>query len=422
LKFPKKSGLSLIVADQIPEREFKGRDRSDTGISHVTYSARDEGRSFPLLRPGTYSMKRKGLLFSGTMIVLCLELLIGSGLGADEGLFTLIYTSNTLGQVDPSCCSNKGAGGLAKRARYMKEVRLEVQNLLILDGGGLFPIVPSSGDEEEIVKTRRRGKFVLKLYEKLGYQSINIGETDLALGIGYLKSLSKASNIRFLSANIKEKATRDVVFEPYLIKRVDGLKVGILGLLTPDVASYALKAIDNYFIEDPVKVAADIIGGPMSNCDYIIALAHLKPAEIDSLCNRVPRISIVIGGDDRSFVFGKRVNHSIWVQTDAFGHHVGRLNLRLVRGSSEFVDVLPPELIQKNIEEIEKGIASSQSVQEMIDLGTMQEILQEILNEKKTGSPSAEGKNTYENFLKFLGPKVESDQEIEELISSEKGQ
>ena len=53
-----------------------------------------------------------------------------------ETSLTLIYTSNTLGEVEPCGCPEGGDnGGLPRRSHYLKTVKEEVKNLLILDGG-----------------------------------------------------------------------------------------------------------------------------------------------------------------------------------------------------------------------------------------------------------------------------------------------
>jgi 2',3'-cyclic-nucleotide 2'-phosphodiesterase (5'-nucleotidase family) len=152
----------------------------------------------------------------------------------------------------------------------------------------------------------------------------------------------------------------------------------------------------------------------MSSCDYIVALAHLTPPEIESLAKEVPRVSIIIGGNDRYFSLPKKINHSIYVQTDAFSAHVGRINLNLLKESSEFVDVLPRTMLQRYIEKIERKIEDPENVKEAKDL----EELKEKLVKQKESLPDAKGKNTYENFLTLLHPGMEPDPEIEKLIDS----
>ncbi|NWG03992.1 MAG: bifunctional metallophosphatase/5'-nucleotidase [Syntrophaceae bacterium] len=334
---------------------------------------------------------------------------------ATEASLTLIYTSNTLGELEPcSTCPEGGDnGGLPRRAHYLKTVRQEAENLLTIDGGDAL-VMSYYGQPNERDKARRWAEFVLTLYETLGYHALNIGDTDLGLGVEYLKNLQKNSKILFLSANLKDKKTNKPIFKPYLIKEIEGIKIGILGLITNEIPPNIQKELKNYSIENPTKAAKETINRFMASCDHIVALAHLTPPEIESLAKEVPRLSIIIGGNDRSFIFPKQIHRSIYVQTDAFGAHVGRMNLNLIKGSSEFIDISSKTLIQKKIEETQKKIEDPKYEKDIKGLKD----LQAILIEQKKKMPSSEGKNAYENYLILMHPKMESDKEIENLIES----
>ena len=363
-------------------------------------------------------MRDKNILF-GILILFFLFFLRTSPCLGKETSFTLICTSNNLGEVEPCfTCPEAGEnGGLPRRSHFVSTVRKEGKPLLILDAGDALAIDYFSRSSER-EKARKRAEVVLRLYERIGYEALNIGDTDIGLGIEYLKNLQRRVNIPFLSANLKHRKTGKPVFNPYLIKDVDGAKIGIIGLLTANVPSYLQKEMKNYLIEEPIKVAVNLVQGPMSRCSYIFALAHLTPSEIESLAQRVPDTSIIIGGQDRSLVFPIKINRSIVAQTDAFGFHVGKMNLRLVKRSSEWVDVLPKTLLQKNIEEIKRKIEDPQYEKEAKNLKE----LRERLIDQQRKLPDAEGKNTYENFLTLMHPKMESDKEIENLIESSRDQ
>ena len=358
-------------------------------------------------------MRGKKFLFGIFILFIFLFINTPPCIGKEASL-TLIYTSNTLGEVEPCGCSEGGDnGGLPRRSHYLKTVKEEVKNLLILDGGDAL-IISYFSQPSEREKARKRAEFVLRLYETLGYHALNIGDTDLGLGIEYLRNLQKNSKIPFLSANLKEKKTKNPVFKPYLIKEIEGIKTGILGLITTEISPNIKKELKDYFIENPMNAATETINRFMTSCDYIVALAHLTPPEIELLAKEVPRISIIIGGSDRSFIFPKQFDHSIYVQTDAFGAHVGRMNLKLLTGSNEFVDVLPQTMIQKNMKEVQKRMEDPQYAKEIHKLKEMQE----QFNEQLKKMPSTEGKNTFENHLPLIHPGMKSDLEIEKLIDS----
>ena len=387
-------------------------------------------------------MINKMFLITILLISLALSLNPSSSFGNGTPL-TLIYSSNTLGELEAcgTCPETGDNGGLARRAHYIKKVREEAQNLLVLDGGDALAMSYFDRPSER-EKARKRADFVLKAYEKMGYDAINIGDTDLALGVEYLRSLEKKSKIPFISANLKDKKTGEPIFNPYLVKEIGGLKVGIIGLLTPNIHPNIQKEMKGYFVEDPIevaseaikglkvgmfelrfgmdpiKVASETIKGPLSHCDHIFALAHLNPPEIESLAKEVPQLSIIIGGNDRSFIFPKQFHRSIYVQTDAFGAHIGRMDLKLVKGSKEFVDILPRTMIQKNIKEVQKRIEDPQYAREIGKLKAMEKQLDEQLKKM----PSTEGKKTFENHLSLMHPGMESDKEIEKLIDSSRDQ
>ncbi len=353
--------------------------------------------------------------FTGFFMFFALLFIFSSpGIGDDISL-TLIYTSNNLGEVEPcgTCPDGGDNGGLARRAHYLKMVKEEVKHLLILDAGDAL-VVGYFSESRGREQARRRAEFVLTLYETLGYHALNLGDTDLGLGIGYLKDLQKKSTIPFLSANLKEKRTGKHVFQPHVIKDIGGVKIGILGLVTANISPPIQKELKNYFIDHPVRAAAETIGRIQSSCDHMIVLAHLNLLEIESLARDVQPISIVIGGNDRSFVLPKQIGHSLYVQTDAFGIHVGRLNLNLIKGSYEFADVLSSGLIQKKIDEIQKKIEDPKHAQDTKGLKELRDIL--IAQQKKI--PSSEGKNRYENFLVLMHPGMKSDLEIQRKIDT----
>ena len=363
-------------------------------------------------------MSKRMNLVSTLIILFFLFLGFSISLG-NEASLTLIYTSNTLGEVEPcgTCPEGGDSGGLPRRSHYLKTVKEEVKNLLILDGGDAL-VISYFGQPSEREKARKRAEFVLNIYEKLGYDALNVGDTDLGLGVEYLKTLQKKSKIPFLSTNLKEKKTGRPIFKSHLVKEVDGMRIGIIGLLTPDIHPFIQKELKSYFIEDPIKAALETINRYLADCDHVIALAHLTPTEIQTFTKRIPKISIIIGGNDRSFILPKQFDHSIYVQTDAFGAHVGRMNLKLIKGSNEFVDILPRTMIQKNIKEVQKKMDEPKYAKEIEKLQEMQKQFYEQLKKM----PNTEGKNTFESYRTLMHPGMESDKEIEKLIDSSRDQ
>ena len=102
----------------------------------------------------------------GALLTLFFPIFASSSNLGKETPVTLIYTSNTLGEAEPGCCSyTKGAGGLARRAHYIKTVKKEANNLLILDGGDA--LTGLSPNEMEKKNNQKKAGVILKIYEKI---------------------------------------------------------------------------------------------------------------------------------------------------------------------------------------------------------------------------------------------------------------
>jgi hypothetical protein len=82
------------------------------------------------------------------------------------------------------------------------------------------------------------------------------------------------------------------------------------------------------------------------------------------------------------------------------------------------VDILPANLVRRNLDEIERRLKNTSDPEEKKSLTEMQQLLLE--HRKKV--PEVGEKNTFEHFLIPLHPAMESDLEIENLISQSRDQ
>ena len=90
-------------------------------------------------------------------------------------------------------------------------------------------------EDEEIPKsvmesTKLKADVIAKIYRHIGIDAVNVGELDLVLGVGFLKELEKKYDFPFISANLMDDANTPI-FKRYVVKKVNGKKVGIFGLM-----------------------------------------------------------------------------------------------------------------------------------------------------------------------------------------------
>lgn len=144
----------------------------------------------------------------------------------------------------------------------MKEASKNEKGLLLLDAGDLFFkkfSVPYP--ENEIDGLKERSRLILKSFSLMGYHAIGIGDDDLSLGKKFLTDLSKGSQIPFLSSNVVDEDSGKPLFQRHIVKEVNGLKIGIFSLLSPDVFSGPSDPRKKgLIIRDTVETAQEMIG------------------------------------------------------------------------------------------------------------------------------------------------------------------
>ena len=105
---------------------------------------------------------------------------------------------------------------------------------LIFDGGNFFQGHPIA----EIDK----GKTILEYMNKIGYTAAVPGPYDFIYGAGNLNELVENSTFPFLISNLEcngcELTSKN--FKEYIIKEIDGVKFGILGIVDSDLSSKVL--------------------------------------------------------------------------------------------------------------------------------------------------------------------------------------
>ena len=123
--------------------------------------------------------------------------------------------------------------GAAGFYNYIKK-NINKDNSLIFDGGNFFQGHPIA----EIDK----GKTILEYMNKIGYTAAVPGPYDFIYGAGNLNELVENSTFPFLISNLEcngcELTSKN--FKEYIIKEIDGVKFGILGIIDSDLSSKVL--------------------------------------------------------------------------------------------------------------------------------------------------------------------------------------
>ena len=171
-------------------------------------------------------IKLSNIIFS----FISISLIITSCSNADKaGDFTLVMSGSMHGQLDPCGWKKNPMGGLSRRYVKVQELKSEEKNPIILDAGDLF-FSTTNLNKNNIESEEYRADAVLKGIGKIGCDAINVGKYELLNGLSFLKSMSGKTDIPFLSANLRDVNTRELLFEPYIVLERGNLSFGVIGV------------------------------------------------------------------------------------------------------------------------------------------------------------------------------------------------
>ncbi|MBT2643266.1 5'-nucleotidase C-terminal domain-containing protein [Bacillus sp. ISL-41] len=221
-------------------------------------------------------------------------------------------------------------GGFPRIAKYVKDLKSQNENVLFLDGGDLFhgtlPLVASKGEA------------ILPALKKMELDGWVPGNWDFAYGKEQLASLVEELPFPTIACNVKEEENDNQSFlKPYIIKELNGIKVGVIGLTYPYVdetmpASFSKGLEFSKGVEETSQCVDELKG----NVDLIVLLSHMGlPLDVE-LATLVDGIDIILSGHSHDRVEEPiTVNDTLVVQAGSSASFLGKLEITLEGGKME---------------------------------------------------------------------------------------
>ncbi len=219
-------------------------------------------------------------------------------------------------------------GGVAALATYCSEVRKNAhqqgRGLLILDAGDWFTGTPESD--------LNGGKPMITGLNQLNYDFTTIGNHEFDVGTATLKKRIHSLDLPVLAANILTEAGKQFPgTRPWAVKQVQGVKIGIFGLIVGPEMKHLVKAgmIEGTSFKNSAKMARRAVRKlRKKSVDLIIGLTHQGLKADKELARQVAGIDLIIGGHSHSRVDPPLVvGKTIVAQAGDALTSVGRLDL-----------------------------------------------------------------------------------------------
>jgi len=225
-------------------------------------------------------------------------------------------------------------GGYPQMATYFKKARKSNPDTFIIDTGDMF-----QGSELSVKTT---GKALVPVLNQLGYDLYLPGNWEVIYGKRNMQTLLGALDAPKVCANmyhdLGDGKRGELIFLPYYIWNVRGVKIGFLGYTDPLVP---IRQSPNYSKGILYTPAEENLAHYVSvlkedeRCDYVIVIAHLGLSQQIYLANlpQCEGVDYILGGDTHERVREPiQCKYAKVVEPGAFGSFVGSLKLTVVNG------------------------------------------------------------------------------------------
>ena len=161
-----------------------------------------------------------------------------SGAAGERAWITILSTTDLHGNIFPlDYYTNKpDARGLARVATLVRNVRRENPNTLLVDSGDTIQGTPLAYFHNK--KNNRPPDPMMLSMSALGFDAMAVGNHEYNFGLKVLEKARREARFPWLSANTYRKGKDETYFQPYVVKELGGVRVGILGLTTPGVPAW----------------------------------------------------------------------------------------------------------------------------------------------------------------------------------------
>jgi len=210
-------------------------------------------------------------------LLLSLCLLLGCAAFAEEAAQALKKNLVIIFTSEAHCGIEQGWGYAGLYA--VKESLAKDNNVLLVDDGDAI--------QGEPIGTMTKGEAIIDIMNVIGYDVAIPGNHEFDYGMDVFLDLTKKANFPYVSCNFNKEG--ELVFQPYVIKEVDGVKIAFVGITTPttlrsSTPKYFMNENGEFiygFLQDEtgeavyaaVQKAVDDARG--EGAQYVIVMAHL---------------------------------------------------------------------------------------------------------------------------------------------------
>ncbi len=203
----------------------------------------------------------------------------------------ILYTNDEHGWMEPND-KNGGAPGLMGLWKNIDDFQIDGP-FLVLSGGDMWT--------GPAISTLTSGQSMVEVMNMLGYSAAALGNHEFDFSVDILRKRLSEMDFPILAANIREKdsGNRADFTLPYIIKELNDVSIGIIGLTTMSVPTttkpdYVSEYIFTPYAEELSELVPQV---KSEGAELIILIGHLCHEEMRELAPLAHELGIsIIGG------------------------------------------------------------------------------------------------------------------------------
>jgi 5'-nucleotidase/UDP-sugar diphosphatase len=240
-------------------------------------------------------------------------------LGAETRTLTILHTNDLHSRLSPL---DNHHGGFAYLAAAIRHEREGCTDCILLNAGDLAQGSP--------VSTIYKGVPVFAIANMFGFEAATLGNHDFDYGWQQARAFVDMSKYPIVSSNVVDSKGQLLTPKPWVILKVNGLRIGIIGAMTDDLHNLQFPVMmgDYHTISSLAtvrKYAAEI----RTQVDLIVLVAHVGLSEEQAFLNE-PGVPVIVSGHIHSGLEQAMSDRDhVLVRVKSYGEELGRLELKV---------------------------------------------------------------------------------------------
>ena len=245
----------------------------------------------------------------------------------------ILATSDTHGKFDPwDYAANKEdtTGSVAQQATAIKQLR--TADTLVIDAGDTI-----QGNSSQLFLEDDVHPMVAAM-NAIGYDVWVTGNHEYNYGMDTLQKIMAEQNAKVLTGNVYAPDGTPLA-DGYTIVRKKDLKIGLIGMVTPNITRWDAVNLTGWTVTNPVDECRKIIDQIKDQVDVLIGVMHMDTENeygvygsgVTDLANACPEFDVIIAAHGHKEIPGEEINGVLVIENKNAGATMSEIHLQLQR-------------------------------------------------------------------------------------------